>query len=226
MRRTLLAGAVVGLVAALGIVAPAQAQPAAAQSKALVRVLHAVPKVPVDVYLGGTRILDDFQPGSFSPALKVAAGTYTVRITAASAKDASRPIIGPAKLTFAAHRNYTVVAHLTSQGDPTATLYRNVTTDLPDSQGRITVRHDAAAPPVDVLVNGAVAMKGLSNPHESRAVLPVATYSAAVNLAGSAARVLGPADVAVTAHTNVIVYAWGSSADGTLGLAVQHVKLR
>lgn len=226
MRRTLLAGAVVGLMAALGIVAPAQAQPAATHPKALVRVFHAVPKVPVDVYLGSTRILDDFQPGSFSPALKVPAGTYTVRITAATAKDASHPIIGPAELTFAAHRNYTVVAHLTSQGDPTATLYRNVTTDLPDAQGRITVRHDAAAPPVDILVNGAVAMKHLTNPGESRAVLPAATYSAAVNLAGSAARVLGPTDVAVTPHTNVIVYAWGSSADGTLALAVQHVKLR
>ena len=50
--------------------------------------------------------------------------------------------------------NYTAVAHLTEGGDPTATLFTNDTAPLAAGQGRLTVRHVAAAPAVDVLAGG------------------------------------------------------------------------
>jgi hypothetical protein len=127
------------------------------------------------------------------------------------------------KLKFHSARSYTVVAHLTAKGKPTATSYLNTIKKTPKGQGRIIVRHDAAAPAVDILADGAVAMKNLKNPHQSKANLPAGTYSVAVALAGTKAPVIGPAAVKVKKHTDTIVYAWGSAAAGNLTVAVQTV---
>ena len=45
----------------------------------------------------------------------------------------------------------------------------------------------------------------------------------AVTLHKQTAPVIGPADVAVKKHTDTIVYAWGSAAQGNLTVAVQTV---
>ena len=86
------------------------------------------------------------------------------------------------------------------------------------------VRHDAAAPAVDVRANGKVAFPGLVNPKEVSADLPAGTISADVVLAGTSTVVIGPADVPVTEGADTIVYAVGSAADKTLGVVVQTIS--
>ncbi|WP_375387972.1 DUF4397 domain-containing protein [uncultured Amnibacterium sp.] len=225
MRKALISGIAAAALLTVGLAAPAQAAPAAHPAPTTkLSVLHAVPNTPVDVYLNHKRVLNDFKPGTLAGPLTVPAGTYTVTITAATAKNDKAPVIGPAKLKLVAHRNYTAVAHLTADGKPTASLYLNTLKKTPKGEGRVIVRHDAAAPAVDILVNGAAAMKSLQNPHQSKANLPVGTYKVAVALAGTTAPVIGPADVPVKANTDTIVYAWGSAAQGNLTVAVQTVK--
>lgn len=223
MRTALFSGVAVAALLTVGLAAPAEAAPRFPGNTAEVSVLHAVPNTPVDVYLDHKRILNDFKPGTLAGPLNVKAGTHTVTITAATAKNDSKPVIGPAKLTFHAKRSYTVAAHLTPAGAPTASLYLNTIKKTPKGDGRIIVRHTAAAPAVDILANGAVAMKNLKNPHQSKADLPAGTYSVAVALAGTTAPVIGPADVTVKKNTDTIVYAWGSAAQGNLTVAVQTV---
>ncbi len=225
MRKALFTGVAIASLLTLGLAGPAQAstQHRFAHHTAEVSVLHAVPKTPVDVYLNHKRILNDFQPGSLAGPLSVKAGTYTVTITAASAKNDRHPVIGPVRLKFVAARSYTVVAHLTASGKPTATSYLNTIKKTPKGDGRIIVRHDAAAPAVDIYANGARAMKNLKNPHQSKADLKAGTYSVAVTLAGKKAPVIGPAPVTIKKHTDTIVYAWGSAAQGNLTVAVQTV---
>ena len=48
-------------------------------------------------------------------------------ITASDADDDSDPAIGPVDLKLTDGGNYTAVAHLNADGDPTATLFRNDT---------------------------------------------------------------------------------------------------
>ena len=225
MRKALFSGIAAAALLTVGLAAPAQAAPVhhpAPTTK--LSVLHAVPKVPVDVYLNHKRVLNDFKPGTLAGPLTVKAGTYTVTIAGAKTKNDKKPIIGPAKIKLVAHRNYTVAAHLTADGKPTASLYLNTLKATPKGEGRVIVRHIAAAPAVDILVNGQAAMKGLTNPKQSKATLPAKTYSVAVALAGTTQPVLGPVDLKVKKHTDTIVYAWGSAADKTLALAVQTVK--
>ncbi|MCS5718039.1 DUF4397 domain-containing protein [Herbiconiux sp. CPCC 205763] len=220
MRKTLVAGVAAGALIALGGALPA----AAADGDASLSVLHAVPGVTVDVYVNGALTLDDFTPGTLAGPLPLPAGTYAVAITASDAADANSPIIGPIDLPLAANGNYTAVAHLDPAGTPTATLYTNDTSTIPAGQGRLTVRHDAAAPAVDVLAGGSPVITNLANPAEAVLTLPTGTVSASVAATGTTDPVIGPADVTVAEGVSTIVYAWGSLEDGNLALAVQTIE--
>ena len=225
MRRALFTGVAIAALLTLGVAGPAQATThhRFPGRTAEVSVLHAVPNTPVDVYLNHKLILDDFKPGTLAGPLAVKAGTYTVSITAATAKNDHHPVIGPLRLTFHAARSYTIAAHLTPAGKPTATLYLNTIAKTPKGDGRLIVRHIAAAPAVDVYANGALTMRNLTNPHQSKLNVKAGTYSVAVTLHKTTAPVIGPAPVKVMKHTDTIVYAWGSAAQGNLTVAVQTV---
>lgn len=216
---TITVGIGAGVLVALAGVAPAQA----AEGDAQLSVFHGVPGLTVDVYVNNALTLDDFAPGSLAGPLELAPGTYTVAITASDAADASAPAIGPVDLTLESGGNYTAVAHLTEAGAPTATLFTNDTSTVAAGEGRLTVRHVAAAPAVDVLAGGTPAITNLANPNESVLTLPAGTISAAVAATGTTTPVIGPADLEVAEGANTIVYAWGSLADSNLALGVQSI---
>jgi hypothetical protein len=225
VRKKVIVGVVIGVIAAVGLSAPSVASASPRHIRyAEVSVLHAVPNTPVDVYLDHHRVLRHFQPGSLVGPFQVPAGHYTVDLTAANSRNDRSPVIGPVVLSVAGSVNYTLAAHLTTTGAPTATLYTNNTSRTPRGDGRLIVRHDAAAPAVDILAGGAPVVKGLTNPHQAALVLPVGTVSAAVALAGSTVPVIGPANVTIASQKDTIVYAWGSAAAGNLALAVQTVN--
>jgi hypothetical protein len=219
MKKTLIAGIGAGALVALGAVAPATA----AEGNAMLSVLHGVPDLTVDVYVNDELTLDDFAPGDLAGPLELPAGTYSVAITASDAADASAPAIGPVDLPLDAGGNYTAVAHLDAEGNPTATLFTNDVSDIAAGQGRLTVRHTAAAPAVDVLAGGEAVISGLENPAEATLDLPAGVVPASVAAAGTTDPVIGPADVDVAEGALTIVYAWGSLEDENLALAVQTV---
>ncbi|GIG23651.1 lipoprotein [Cellulomonas chitinilytica] len=223
MRARLAAGLAAGTLALVTLAAG----PASAADPAQLSVLHGVPGLTVDVWVNGERTLDDFTPGSLAGPLDLAAGTYTVAITAADAADASSAAIGPVDLALEAGKNYTAVAHLDAAGAPTATLFTNDVSTTPAGQGRLTVRHVAAAPGVDVLAGGTAVISNLTNPDEKVLNLPAGTVSASVTATGTTEpALLGPADVPVTEGTSTIVYAWGSAtaSPSTLALATQTIS--
>jgi len=220
VRSRILSGAAIGAVALAAVATPA----AAATDGAKLSVLHGVPGLTVDVYVNNALTLDDFEPGDLAGPLDLPAGTYSVAITAADAADASAPAIGPVDLTLSAGGNYTAVAHLTEAGQPGATLFTNDVTPTAAGEGRLTVRHTAAAPTVDVLAGGSAVISGLTHPNEKVLNLPAGTVSASVAAAGTTQPVIGPADVNVAEGANTIVYAWGSLQSGNLAFAVQTIE--
>ena len=221
--RSAIAGtaALSGAGLALALTAPATA---ATATTADLSVLHGVPGLVVDVWVNGERTLDDFEPGALAGPLELPAGTYTVAITASDAADDSAPAIGPVDLPLAAGTSYTAVAHLDADGDPTASLFTNDTSTTAAGQGRLTVRHVAAAPAVDVLAGGSPVITNLANPDEQVLNLPAGTVSAAVAATGTTEPVLGPTDVTVAEGVNTILYAWGSLEGDTLAIAAQTIE--
>ena len=220
MRTSIFASGAVAVAAALAFAGPAQA----AEGDAQLSVLHGVPGLTVDVWVNGERTLDDFTPGTLAGPLALPAGNYALAITAADAADASAAVIGPVNVTLAANGNYTAVANLDAAGKPTANLFTNDASQIEPGKGKLTVRHTAAAPAVDVLAAGTAVISNLANPNEQTLTLDPGTIPAAVAAAGTTQPVIGPADVTVTEGTHTIVYAWGSLADQNLQLAVQTIE--
>lgn len=221
VRKTLSAGVAVGAVAALAAFSPAYA---ISDTSADLSVLHGIPDTPVDVYVNGELTLDDFQPGDLAGPLDLPAGDYEVALTATDAEDDSEPVLGPITLTLEANMSYTAVAHLDADGAPTANLFTNDISSTDAGEGRLTVRHVAAAPAVDVLAGDSAVITGLANPDEETLDLPAGVVSASVALEGTTDPVIGPADVDVQEGVLTVVYAWGSAEDGNLDLAVQTIE--
>lgn len=220
MRKTLSAGVAVGAVAALAAFSPAFA---ISDTTADLSVLHGIPDTPVDVYVNGELTLDDFQPGDLAGPLDLPAGDYEVALTATDAEDDSDPVLGPITITLEANTSYTATANLDADGQPTVNLFTNDISSTDAGDGRLTVRHVAAAPAVDVLAGDEAVITGLTNPNEETLDLPAGVVPASVALEGTTDPVIGPADVDVQEGVLTIVYAWGSAEDGNLALAVQTI---
>lgn len=208
-------------LAAAGLTAP----PASAQSgESQVSVIHAVPDVTVDVYANGDELLADFEPGTVTDPVTLPAGDYDLKVVAAGDGPDGDALIEANGVAVPGGANISVAAHLDEGGTPVLTPFVNDTSDIAAGQGRVTVRHTAAAPAVDVRAGGEPAFTGLTNPNEDSADLPAGQVSADVVLAGTEDVVIGPADLDVAEGVNTIVYAWGSAEDGNLALAVQTIS--
>ena len=225
MRRMLTAGLAVGLTST-GLFGLAPAASAAA-GDATVSVLHAIPAGAgadrVDVYAGDQLLLDNLTPGTLE-TLRVPGGTYDLAVFAdGDSPGSGTPVLEAADTQVPAGANATVTANLTEGGDPALNVFVNDTAKTAAGEGRLTVRHVAAAPAVDVRAGAEVVFGDVTNPNENKIDLPAGTVSADVVLAGTDTVALGPADVPIKEGVNTIVYAWGSAEGDSLELAVQEV---
>lgn len=197
---------------------------AAATGSSKVTIVHAVPGLTVDVFANGKKLLSGFKPGTMTDPVTLAAGTYNLAVFPTGQGPSGTPAIKADGVKVPAGANLSVVAHLNAAGTPVLTPYVNDVSRTKPGQARLTVRHDAAAPAVDVRANGKVAFSNLVNPKEAKADLPAGSISADVVLAGTSTVAIGPATLNLKEGTNTIVYAWGSAANNNLALAVQTIS--
>lgn len=202
----------------VALAAPAQASTADAQ----VSVFHGVPGLTVDVYANGDAILEDFEPGTITDPLTLPAGQYELQVFPAGADPSGAAAI-EATATVPAGANVTVAAHLGADGTPVLTPFVNDVSSLDPGQARLTARHTAAAPAVDVRAGGEPVFSGVTNPNEGVVELAAGTVSADVALTGTDTVAIEPADVTLAEGVNTLVFAWGSAEDGNLALAVQTI---
>jgi hypothetical protein len=178
----------------------------------------------VDVYANGDALLTDFKSGTLTDPMALPAGDYDLKVVAAGDGADGKAIIAADGVGVPAGANITVVAHLDESGKPVLTPYVNDTSAIVAGQARLTVRHDAAAPAVDVRAGGDPVFTDLVNPDEDSADIPAGTVSADVVLAGTDQVVIGPADLDLAEGAHTIVYAWGSAENDNLKLAVQTIS--
>lgn len=226
MRRVIAASAVAAAAAAPLLFIT----PASAADDASVVVVHGVPDLTVDVYGSADdsysaeeALLEDFEPGTVTDPVALPGGTYNLAVFAAGDDPAGDPAIELNDVEVPAGANISVVAHLDDSGNPVLTPFVNDMSPTDAGEGRLVVRHTAAAPAVDILAGGDAVFSGLTNPNEEKADLAAGTVSAAVALAGTTDPVIGPADVTITEGVATVVYAYGSAEDQTLDLAVQTI---
>jgi len=207
---------------ALAVASIAFAIPASAQN-ARIHLLHGIPDTDVDVEAGGANVFEGFSfgdtqdlsgfAGATLEGLKVKlAGTDTVAIDAG---DTPLPASG----------NYTIIAHLDASGTPTLGVFQNNIASVDAGKGRLTVRHTAAAPAVDILANGSVAFANVPNGAGGDADLAAGTITATVVPTGATEPVvIGPADLPITEGAGLIVYAVGSLDAGSLTVLTESIS--
>lgn len=216
---SLLTAALIAVLAIVGFTPAAQAA-----TDAQVSILHAVPGATVDVYVNGKALLTNFKPGTLTSPQSLPAGSYDLKVVKAGAGANGAAVAEANGVKVPAGANITVVAHLSAKGTPTLTPYVNDVSKVPAGQARLIVRHDAAAPAVDVRAGGKVVFAGLTNPNSKSAEVPAGTIKADVTLAGTKTVAIGPASLNLAEGTTTIVYAWGSASDKNLALAVQTIS--
>lgn len=228
VKRWSLIGALIALVASGGVAASATPSQAAVQ-KASISVFHAIPEGlgvdVVDIYADGSRIFNNVKPGEIK-SLRVRPGTYDIGIYA----NGERPkrddaVLEVENVTLLPGTCTTLTANLNEVGLPATNVFANCVARNPVGEGRVTVRHIAAAPAVDVLAGGNVLFGNLTNGSSATKRLPAATYALTVDLADSDTRVLGPTNLVISRPFNTIVYVWGSAAEDTLAFKVQRIPI-
>ena len=199
------------------------AVPALAQEDARIHLIHGIPDTNVDVVAGGEIVFENFAFGETQDLSSLAGATLEgleVRLTGTETV-----AIDGGDVALPASGNFTLIAHLTADGTPTLAVFENDLSAIAAGEGRLTVRHTAAAPAVDVLANGAVAFSNLANPNEASADLGVGTVAAEVVPTGASEPVvIGPADLGITDGTSLIVYAVGSLEGDSLTVLTESIS--
>jgi hypothetical protein len=191
---------------------------------ASVTVVHGVPGLRADVYVNGVKRLDGFAAGSMTSPLRLPAGTYVLALRRSGAPAARTPLLA-GRIRLATDTNASIVAHLSPSGRPELTVYRNDVSSLPAGRARVVFRHVAAAPRVELQVDGRVLGGAVASDRQRTAVVPAGDHRLLVRLPGGRS-VWGPAMVSLRPGTVYLVYAIGSLKGGTLDQLVQRVADR
>lgn len=216
------------------------ALPAAATD---ISVIHGIPgsdlglpqELPVDISLNGACALTQVPFGTVSAPIDVAPGLYDLEIRLATG-DCTGDLAITASIALQLAESSTVIAYLTDSLTLTAAKFVN---DLRPATGlaRVTVRHTADAPAVDVFVKAPNAapvrlFSELSNTTQAKADVAPGAYKVGLTLPG--ANPMSPDDLVFAvggpgleapADVNTVVYAVGSLFTGSFTVLTQSFPL-
>lgn len=207
----------------------ALASPAAAQD-ATVYIGHGIngtdlqlsEALPVDITVNGAVLLAGVEFRTFTDALTLAPGSYSIQISPADPQNpGSQPPLIDVTVPLAADENATILAHLDDAGAATASKFVNRTSVVGPLAGVVQLQHTAWAPAVDIrgkrLFNGPLTvLEDVTNGAQAVLDVRAAVYALDLVAANTTTRVLGPAYIAVLPQSRTSFYVVGSLSNGTL----------
>lgn len=196
----------------------------AQSSDGMVTVVHGIPDLTVDVYVNGGLTLEDFTFGTVTDPLTLPAADYEIEIYPADADPAAGDPALAETVTLPGGANATIIANLDGAGAPTLSVFVNDISNTDAGNGRVTARHLAAAPNVDIWAGDSPLFTDVPNGAEGVADVPAGTYPIQIVPAGATEPVVFEGDLAVPEGTNVIAYAIGSLEGGSFMVVVQTIS--
>lgn len=192
----------------------AAASPAAARGTATVNVVHGIPGIAVNACVDGSSVRDDFRFGRKIVGATLPAGSHRVKVVPAGSECSVRAILAE-RYRLKADANVTIVANLDASGNPNLTAFANDVDGVDAGNARLSIRHTANAPAVNVWADGSRLIGGTRFTWAESATLevPAGRYRVKVTLPGSKTPVIGPAALRLGAGKAFEVYAVGSADD-------------
>ena len=199
-------------------------QTTSAQSAADLTLVHGIPGTTVDLSVDGTIVIDAFVPGSLANISSFAGQTLqNVTVTDDATGDI---VIGPvASLVIPDSGSYSIVAHLDATGVAVLSTFENNAEPTATGEARLTLRHTAEAPAVDLIIGDQRPIVGATNGQSAELELPAGSLTDAQLAPTGDVAIAEIATLDLAANTNTIVYAVGSVDDDTLDFVVQIVDL-
>jgi hypothetical protein len=205
---------------------------ATAEAATRLFIIHGIPGVNVDVYaglagspIGATPTIPGFQPKQIVDLTVGGALSADIRIFVAGANpQTATPVIAVLGAAIPNNVELSILAHLDANGNPTATVYQNDRSTPAAGMARVSVRHAAQAPAVQ-LVAGGVPKLALTNPYFGDLEVPANTaipLQLQVPFAGTP--ITGVAPLSFQSGRRYFVYAIGSVSGGSFDFIVQAVQ--
>ncbi|MEZ5288092.1 MAG: DUF4397 domain-containing protein [Vicinamibacterales bacterium] len=204
---------------------------ASAAEAARVFIIHGIPGVTVDVYatlagapIPATPTIPGFQPKQIVD-LTAGPATVDIRVFAQGADpQTATPVIAVLGAAVPASGEISILAHLDGAGTPTASIYTNDASAPLAGAARVSVRHAAQAPAVQ-LAAGGVPKLAVTNPYFGDLEVPAGVgipLQLQVPFEGTAITPVAPLSFA--SGTRYFVYAIGSVSGGTFDFILQAVR--
>jgi uncharacterized surface protein with fasciclin (FAS1) repeats len=199
---------------------------------AVVYVIHGIPgqdlrlpaELSVDIALNEVCTLTGFTFGTITEPVEVIPGAYNIKIGLANADNpCSEDAVIEADVVLSSQDNMTIVAHLTENKAPTASVFSNSLADCDTSlKSPLFVHHTAAAPAVDISAevqipcgHKALNLQNVSNGAQGLLKTWPDSWSVSIAPAGTQEPVFGPVDLVLSSEKAYFLYAVGSVDSGT-----------
>lgn len=215
-----------------------------------VYVIHGLPLdnkgTKVDVYAGAAGgaasdaglLADDFTFKQVAGPVSLAPASYTVYVSAPTADDDGKlsdgEVIFSKTLDVPAGKNLSAIASFDGSGSPTINVFANNVAKTPAGGGRVSIRHAANAPAVNVDLGYYPWSRTFSffnkrygpasNGQQADVTTAAGRYDVVVRVASSGARVAAVPRFPVAANKLTAVYAVGTPGSN-FGFIVQTINL-
>lgn len=201
-----------------------------AEAASRIFVIHGIPGVTVDVYASAagapippTPTIPGFEPKQIVD-VQAGPGTFDIRIYVQGADpQTATPVIEVLGAAIPDNVELSILAHLDASAAPTATVYQNDNSPVQAGWARVSVRHAADAPAVQ-LTAGGVPKLALTNPYFGDLEVPATTIPLQLQVPFEGTPITPVAPLAFASGTRYFVYAIGSVAGGTFDFILQAVR--
>lgn len=183
--------------------------------------------LPVDISLSGSCALKNVPFRTVSSTLQVAAGSHEVVIRLSNG-NCTGALVAQTRLDLSINENSTIVAHLSEEGAVRLTKFINDRQPTANNLGRVTLRHTAAAPAVDIWYRARRAsrvVRALRSGEQNGSETIANSYNFIIYTSSPRRQALPNVSQSVEANQQLIVYVVGSAKKGSLSLITQRLGL-
>ncbi len=166
----------------------------------------------IDVYADKTRITKNLRVGKIR-GFRIDPGEYDIAIYDQETR-LGKPVLRINDFALKRNANVTLVIHADESGKLRSSTFTNGTAPNEMGFGRLTIRHVAVAPEVDIQIDGETLFINVANRKEATSSLPAGLHAVRMALSEGGETLLSDRQVVLNRPMNTIVYLWGSSEDG------------